>query len=184
MHSLDPLLKSLILKIVIAVLIGLAGVVSIPVGILLSRRILKNKSLRIRIAIGVLLTGLLFSVSAVALAAAGAAVLVVTVINPGYKRDCAATMQKIVQRGSEWASAHDGRFPSDFTFLSAERGYHFILPCQRETNDTDQEAAQRSYQIVTPGAPADVPSAVFLRCPYHQHASRIDRTIVPDQPRT
>jgi hypothetical protein len=114
----------------------------------------------------------------------GAVILAVTVINPGYKRDCAATMQEVARRGSVWASTHDDRFPSDFTFLSAERGYSFILPCLRNGTDNDQEAAQRSYQIVTPGVRSEDRTAVFMRCPNHEHSVRADGKIVADQPRS
>jgi hypothetical protein len=163
MHSLDPLLKGLILKVAIMAACAVTILLTIPLGILITSKATKGKPLKSRLLTGLLITPPLFLVVGYCVVSAGFIALNYWVVQPAAKRDCVQMLRHFADEGAKWAATHNGQYPSDFGYMTELS----IRSIRHAPN----------YEIVTPAIKAGDTTRPVLRCKTDGHLAYTDGTV-------
>ena len=98
---------------------------------------------------------------------------------------CITNMTRIVTAARAWAHTHNEVLPSDFLSMKKEIGFPTLLVCPLDLHNLDKKVWDWSqlntnhltYQIVSPGAPANSSTQAYLRCPIHGLAAYADGSV-------
>ena len=98
---------------------------------------------------------------------------------------CITNMTRIVTAARAWAHTHNEVFPSDFVSMKKEIGSPTLLVCPLDLHNLDKQVwgwsqlntNHLTYQIVSPGAPANSSTQTYLRCPIHGLAAYTDGAV-------
>ena len=98
---------------------------------------------------------------------------------------CITKMARIVTAARAWAHGHNEVLPPDFVSMKKEIGSPTLLVCPLDLHNLDKQVWDWShlntnrltYQIVSPGAPANSSTQAYLRCPIHGLAAYADGSV-------